>query len=92
MFVTLVYSQTRAHPTRHRGARIYSLQYDECTYMLSPYMLFLSRARQRPCTVGFIYSLPPHCRRLPHAEGHIFGRPRVKEMAELLADFQDRDL
>lgn len=83
----------QSSPTRHRGAQIYSFQYDECTYMLSPCMLFLSRARQRPCTAGFIYSLsPPHCRRLPHAEGHIFVRPRVKEVAELLADFQDKDL
>lgn len=90
MFVTVVYSETRAHPTRHRGARIYSLQYDECTYMLSPYMLFLSRARRAQRALFIHY--PPHCRRLPHAKGHIFGRPRVKEMAELLADFQDKDL
>lgn len=74
MFVTVVYSETRAHPTRHRGARIYSLQYDECTYMLSPYMLFLSRARRAQRALFIHY--PPtvggsHMPRDTYLGGHV---------------------
>lgn len=74
MFVTVVYSETRAHPTRHRGARIYSFQYDECTYMLSPYMLFLSRARRAQRALFIHY--PPtvggsHMPRDTYLGGHV---------------------
>lgn len=58
MFVTLVYSETTAH-RRVTEEHQFTASSMMNAYMLSPCMLFLSRARQRPCTVGFIYSLSP---------------------------------